>query len=162
MTGSTAAAPLLGVIGLLAACQAVPPPPAAPPAIEFVGVPQEHLLGPTSATYVVPDGRTLEVETAGYRVLGPSAWSGALVILGSDSAGLFVASFMTQGGLPVDCYVENAVSIDRGGHIESRGDLWRKAPSFVAAVSIPPDHAHPSGTRFCFDASGEITTTIAP
>lgn len=163
MRGRTVAAPLLVVMGasLLGACESIPPPPAAPPAIEFVGVPEENRIGPTAVTYVLADGGTLEVEMAGYRVIGPADWSGELVILASDAEGLFVASFMTQGGLPDDCYVENAVGIDRGGYIESRGVLWRKAPSFAAAVSVPPDHAYPAGTRFCFDASGEITTTIA-
>lgn len=141
---------------LIAACESTTPPPT----IEFAGVPAEIRIGPTAVTYVLADGDTLEVEMAGYRALGPADWSGELVILGSDAEGLFVASFMTQDGLPDDCYVENQVGIDRGSHIESRGVLWRKAPSFEAAEAVLPDHTYAAGTRFCFDHSGEITSAI--
>lgn len=64
-------------------------------------------------------------------------------------------------GLPDDCYVENEVGIDRGAYIESRGVLWLKALSFAAAEIVQPNQAYPAGTRFCFDDSGEITSTIA-
>lgn len=147
---------------LLASCAATPPPPSAPPVIEFVGIPTESRLGVTTATYVLADGGILEVDIADYRVLGPHEWSGELIILGSDAGGPFVASFMPQDGLPDDCYVENEVGIDRGTYIETRGVLWRKALSFAAAEVVLPNQAYAAGTRFCFDDSGEITSTVAP
>jgi hypothetical protein len=152
----------IGASLLIASCESAPPPPSAPPAIEFAGVPSETRIGATTVTYLLADGGTLEVDFAGYRVLGPHDWSGELVILGSDAEGLFVASFMPQGGLPDDCYVENQVGIDRGPYVETRGVLWRKAPSFAAAELVPADQAYPAGTRFCFDATGQITSTVAP
>lgn len=152
---------MLGASLLLVSCESVSPPPPAPPVIEFVGIPSESRMSATTVTYVLANGGTLEIDVAGYRVLGPHNWSGELVILGSDAEGMFVASFLPQGGLPDDCYVENEVGIDRGPYIEIRGVLWRKAPSFVAAEPVTPDRRYPAGTRFCFDESGEITSTIA-
>jgi len=154
-------AALTGAV-LLASCVATPPPPDAAPVIEFAGVPTEHRLEAATVSFVLADGGTLEVDTAGYRVLGPHSWSGDLVILGSDADGLFVASFMPQGGLADDCYVENEAGIDRGAHIETRGILWRKSPTFAAADPVLANVAYPAGTRFCFDESGEITSTVAP
>ena len=164
MTGGMSTLALAIMIGasLLASCTFTPPPPTAAPVIEFAGIPTETFLGATTATYTLADGGTLEVDMADYRVVGPHDWSGDLIVLGSDADGLFVASFMTQGGLPEDCYVENAVGIDRGTHIETRGVLWRKAGSFVAAQLVLPDEVYPAGTRFCFDDTGEITSTVAP
>jgi hypothetical protein len=151
---------MLGASLLLVSCESVFPPPSAPPVIEFVGKPSETRIGATSVTYVLADGGTLEVDVAGYRVLGPHDWSGELVILASDAEGMFVASFLPQEGLPHDCYVDNEVGIDRGSYIEIRGVLWRKAPSFLAAEPVTPDRRYPAGTRFCFDDSGEITSTV--
>lgn len=151
----------LGVSLLLASCESNSPPPSAPPVIEFVGKPSETRIAARTVTYVLADGGTLEVDVAGYRVLGPHEWSGELVVLGSDADGMFVASFLPQDGLPDDCYVENEVGIDRGAHIEVRGVLWRKAPSFAAAEPVAPGHRYPAGTRFCFDDTGEITSTVA-
>ena len=164
MTRRTLAPGLVAAIvaAIFAACAATPAPPAAPPVIEFAGIPTENRMGETSVTYVLADGGTLEVDYAGYRVLGPHDWSGELIVLGSDADGLFVASFMPQGGLPDDCYVENEVGIDRGAHIETRGVLWRKAGSFAAAQVVLPDEVYPAGTRFCFDEAAEITSTVAP
>lgn len=153
--------PVIGAL-LLVSCEAVPPPPADPPNIEFVGAPSEIRLGPTTVTYVLADGGTLEVDVDDYRVLGPHDWSGKLIVLGSDAEGLFVASFMPQGGLPAECYVENEVGIDRGTYIETRGVLWRKALAFAAAEIVLPDQRYPAGTRFCFNEAAEITSTVAP
>ena len=152
---------VLGASLLLVSCESVSPPPPGPPVLEFVGKPRETRIAAATVTYVLADGGTLEVDVAGYRVLGPHEWSGELVILGSDADGMFVASFLPQDGLPDDCYVENEVGIDRGSYIEVRGVLWRKAPSFVAAEPVTPDHRYPAGTRFCFEDSGEISSTIA-
>ena len=135
--------------------------PPAPPAIEFAGIPDEVHLGRT-ITYVLADGGTLEIEPAGYREIGLAGWSGELVVLGWDAEGAFVAGFMRQAGLPDDCFVESATGLDRGAFIEMRGVLWAKSSRFDAAEPVAPGTAYPSGTRFCFDDEGEITSTIAP
>ncbi len=149
-------------IGLLASCESLAPPPPAPPVIEFVGIPSETRIGATAVTYLLSDGGTLEVDLAGYRVLGRGGWSGHLVVLGSDADGLFVAGFMRQQGFPDHCFVENEPGIDRGPHIEIHGILWGKSDDFAPVHAIEPDSAYPGGTRFCFDDSAEIASTVVP
>jgi hypothetical protein len=164
MRGGTATARIIamGAAASLAACApALPPPPDAPPVIELADVPVEVRIGQV-ITYVLSDGGTVEVEPEGYRVLGPAGWSGHLVILGWDTDGQFVASFMRQHGLPDSCFIENDVGIDRGAFIETRGVLWSKSDAFVPAEAVAPDTAYPPGTRFCFDRTGVVTSTVSP
>jgi hypothetical protein len=73
---------------------------------------------------------------------------------------LLMACFVPQGGLPDNCYVENDPGVDRGAFVEILGILWRKAPGFVATV--PSGVPYPTGTRFCFDATGRIGGTVPP
>lgn len=148
-------------VATLASCASTPPPPDAPPVIEYAGTPADVRIG-QSVVYVLPDGGTLEIEPAGVRTLGTTDWTGDLVILGSDAEGQFVASFMRQGGLPDSCYVENATGIDRGEYIEVRAVLWRKSPAFAPAVAVSRDTVYPPGTRFCLDGEGMVASTVAP
>lgn len=161
MKGGTAARiAVTVVIAMLTSCVADPVLPAPdPPVIEWVGVPDEIRIGQT-VTYVQPDGGIVEVEPDGYRTLTSAGWSGELIILGGDADGMFVAAFMRHDGLPESCYVENEVGVERGEHIETRGVLWPKSPTFQTAEAVAPDTRYPAGTRFCFDRTGRIVSTV--
>lgn len=103
------------------------------------------------------------MPTEGYRQLTSHGWGGfGLVIVGEDREGAFVAGFMTQDGLPSDCYVENGEGVERGSYIESSGVLWAKAPSFNSPIHPALGESYPGGTRFCFNDRGLVATVIAP
>jgi len=138
----------------LAGCGLLASPPPDPPVIDHVAVPTDVLIGQT-VQYTFTDGAHLEVDPATYRTLTPHGWGvpGGLVIVGSDTSGLFVAAFSTQEGMPADCYVENAPGRARGAYIETRGVLWAKDPS---VPTRDDGSAYGSGTRFCFNERGVI------
>ena len=142
----------------LTGCGLIPSPAPNPPTILAAGVVTDAKVGQT-IEYTYADGTTREVNPDGYRQLTPAGWSGPLVILGHDDTGLFVASFMTQDGLPSTCYFENAEGIARGSYIETRGVQWPKASSVASTAS---GSAYPIGTRFCFNERGVIDGLIAP
>jgi hypothetical protein len=142
----------------LTACGLLASPAPNPPTILSAGVTVDAKVG-QSVEYTYADGTTREVNPAGYRQLTPAGWFGPLVILGQDDTGPFVASFMTQEGLPSTCYFENAEGIARGAYIETRGVLWARASSLASPAS---GSTYPIGTRFCFNAQGVIDGVIAP
>jgi hypothetical protein len=152
------AALVLGVLLALTGCGLEANPAPHPPTILSAGVITDAKVG-QSIEYTYADGTTREVNPDGYRQLTPGGWFGPLVILGHDDSGPFVASFMTQEGLPSTCYVENAEGIARGSYIETRGVLWAKV-SFV--TSPASGSSYPIGTRFCFNEQGVIGGLIAP
>jgi hypothetical protein len=100
------------------------------------------------------------IEIDDYRQVTEHGCCIDLVVIGADAQGPFVASFMTQGGLPDDCYVENDPGVDRGSHVEILGILWRKSPGFAA--KIPYGTGYTPGTRFCFDEHGQVASIVAP
>ena len=143
---------------LIVAC-APATPSVEPPTITKVGLVEDARFS-TTIQYTFADGSTLEVNPSGYRDVGPQDWSGRLVVLGYDAEGQFVASYLPQGGLPDDCYVENQVGTEWGDYIEIRGVLWSKADAFAAHAQPAYGAKYATGTRFCFNTDGEITSTI--
>jgi hypothetical protein len=90
----------------------------------------------------------------------PAGWDGPLVVLGYDAEGQFVASFMPQGGLPDDCYVENAMGTEWGRYVELRGVLWAKADTFPSDGIPGYGEQYSTGTRFCFNADGKVGSLV--
>ena len=107
----------------------------------------------TSTRYVFADGSVHDVPNS-YRPIGDP---GELVIIGSDAQGNFVASFPLQGGLPPDCYRENAVGIERGDYIEAEGVLWAKAPDFTSLVQPAVGPKTASARASASTERGQIT-----
>ncbi len=137
------------------------PLPAAPvpPEIEFAGVVSDVRTYADGVEFTDADAVVHTVrEPQTYRDVGGSGWDGPLLILGRDADGPFVAGFMTQEGLPGDCYVQREAGIERGSHIEFGGILWRKAPSLGASIGF--GEPYPPDTRFCLDAEGMIHRVI--
>lgn len=161
--------PKLGVLllvlsSVLSACFAPgpnPPTTLVPPTIQIAGIATSVTQDNDAAHYELSDGRTFTARFINTRLLTDS-WGGQLIVAGQDADGPFLAAYMTQGGLPDDCYVDNSRGIDRGFFVELRGVLWRKAGGFVQAQVVSPDFSYPGATRFCFNANAEITRTISP
>jgi hypothetical protein len=138
----------------------LPPTTLIPPVIEMAGIVADARSIDATSEYTLDDGRSFTVTRGPDRILGRPG--GGLVVLGHDRDGRFLAGFPTQGGLPDDCYVDNSEGVDRGAFVELYGVLWRKSPAFVAAQLVRPDHEYPGGTRFCFNADGLVSGTVAP
>jgi len=152
---------LVGLIGCTATSTSSPAvEPLEPPIIEFAGLVSDVRVAGGAVEFTDPAGRVRAIDLGDYRQIGEHPCCGELLILGSDAAGRFMASFLPQGGLPEDCDVENDPGVDRGASVEILGILWRKAPGFVATV--PSGAPYPAGTRFCFDATGRIGGTVPP
>lgn len=131
-----------------------------PPTIAHVGVPTDTQVGAT-VRYAFSDGKVIELAADAYRLLTPAGWSGELVVIGADDAGAFVASFSRQGGLPDDCFVDNASGREAGRYIEIRGVMWPKATTLVTPRP-PYGGEYPTGTRFCFNHSAQISGVLLP
>jgi hypothetical protein len=114
-------------------------------------------------TYGLADGRTFEISIESTRVLFNGGGLGQPFVLGSDSAGAFVAIFSHQDGLPDDCHIPGigVVGIKRGAFIEVNGVLWRLSPTFNAGAALPANgQPFPGATRFCFDDQGRIASIV--
>jgi hypothetical protein len=138
----------------------VPPPPVGPPEIEFAGLVTEVSIYNDHYEFTDLRGTIHAIDLDEYRQVGDMPCCGELLVLGVDEDGAFMTSFMTQGGLPDDCYVENDPGIDRGSHIEINGVLWAKARAFEGVV--PPATWYAPATRFCFDQHGRVTSIVPP
>jgi hypothetical protein len=148
---------LLVLLVALTGCSLGSSPAPSPPTIQAAGVATDVRIYQDHVRYAFADGSVHEVPLS-YRQIGHGGFG--LVIIGSDSGGPFIALFPTQGGLPADCYRENAEGIERGAYIQTQGVLWTKAPSFTSPVHPDAGSAYPGGTRFCFNEQGLITTVI--
>lgn len=146
---------------VLYGCSAAPPAPSAPPTLDVVGRISAVEIHTGFVRYGLADGSTWDFPDGTYRLVGDGGHGGRLLVVGRDSQGQFIATFMTQDGLPADCYFENATGIERGAYIELRGILWAKAPAFSSDVLVPPvGYAYLSGTRFCLDATARVTRAV--
>ena len=128
--------------------------------IEFAGLATDLRISGEHYEFTDASGVVHAIEIDDYRQVTEHGCCIDLVVIGADAQGPFVASFMTQGGLPDDCYVENDPGVDRGSHVEILGILWRKSPGFAA--TIPDGTGYTPGTRFCFDEHGRVASIVAP
>lgn len=156
---------LVGVIALASACAQPPPPslPPAPPTIQLVGMLAESRVADPERTYVLDDGREIEISTAETRVVfegGP----GHPFVQGIDARGPFVASFSGQEGRPADCHIipaNGGNGVERGAFIELEGILWRKDAAFASEVGVPPvGQRYEDVGAFCFNEDAEIMTAV--
>lgn len=149
---------------LIGACSpAEPSPPPAPPTFEALGILVSELVADPIRTYGLADGRSIDVSIDATRVLFNGGGLGQPFVLGSDANGSFVAIFSHQDGLPDDCHIPGigVVGIERGDFIEINNVLWRKSPSFEAAMALPAvGREYPSATRFCFDDQAEVASIV--
>lgn len=146
---------------VLYGCNAAPPPPPAPPTLDVVGLISTVEIHNGFVRYGLADGSNWNFPDGTYRLVGFGGHGGKLLVVGRDSEGQFIATFMTQDGLPTDCYFENATGIERGAYVEMRGILWAKAPGLVSSVPVPPlGWAYPGGTRFCLSDAAQVTATV--
>ena len=130
-----------------------------PPQIEFAGVVTDVRTYADRVEFTDAGGVVHSVrDPDAYRDVGWSGWDGPLLILGRDADGPFVAGFMTQDGLPPDCYVQRERGVERGSHIEIDGILRRKAPSLGASIGF--GEPYPPGSRFCLGGNGMIDRVI--
>ena len=160
---SVIAAFMAGVVSACAAAPTAEPAGTAtlrPPEIEFAGLVTDVRTSGEHHEFTDAAGTVHAIDMNEFRQFGEHGCCFDLVILGSDAAGPFVATFPNQGGLPDDCYVENDVGIDRGSHIEILGVMWRKAPGLEGAVPFGVEY--PPGSRFCFNERGMIADIIPP
>lgn len=132
-----------------------------PPIIDRAGVVVQTEVR-ESVRLEFDDGDVMELDATTYRQVTPHGWNGPLLVLGSDSAGAFVASFATQGGLPSDCYVENETGWNADSYVLIRGILWRKASTFAEAPGIGFAQSYAHGSRFCFNRDAEVSGVVAP
>lgn len=146
---------------VLCGCNAAQPPPSAPPTLDVVGLISTVEIHVGFVRYGLSDGSTWDYPDGTYRLVGFMGHGGKLLVVGHDSQGQFIATFMTQDGLPADCYFENATGIERGAYIELRGILWAKASGYSSSVLVPSfGHAYQAGTRFCLDATARVTRAV--
>lgn len=158
---------LLLTVSLVGACSPAEPteasPQPVPPTIEALGILASEQDADPIRTYGLADGRTYEVSIEQTRVLFNGGGLGQPFVLGSDAAGSFVAIFSHQDGLPDGCHIPGigVVGIEREAFIEVNGVLWRKSPSFEAAMALPAiGEEFPSAARFCFDDQAQIASIV--
>ena len=140
-------------------CGSAPAPSGGPAIIDEAGRVSSQSTDGHQNDYVFNDGRATYVMLSGRRLINGGL--GDVVFLGHDANGPFLAAFMTQDGLPSNCYVDNAQGIDRGAYIELRGILWAKATQFTSPVRTRSGDAYPGATRFCFSDQGQIWSVVA-
>lgn len=112
-------------------------------------------------TYVLSDGRTVEISTLTTRVLFEGG-IGDPFVHGRDSSGDFVAVFTSQDGLPPDCHIPGIGNsgTDWGTHIEIAGVMWQKAVTFHSTSTPLRGDLYPSPTRFCFNEAAQVAYTV--
>lgn len=154
---------LVVAAALIGGCSTQPPsPPPLPPVIQTVGILAEERIADPDRTYVLADGRTIQVSIEVTRVLFEGGL-GQPFVAGTDASGPFVAVFAHQDGLPDDCHIPGigAFGIERGSFIEIKGVLWHKAAAFRSARSLPAfGEQFDASTRFCFDDQAEVMNTV--
>lgn len=147
----------LAAATLLAACSAQSIRPQAP-TIEAAGLFAEERAYPDRIWFRLESGETWEAQTGTYRWV--MNWGGKLMLAGSDTNGRWIATLGHQGGLPEDCYFTPERGTEWGDAIAIAGVLFPKAPEFSFHSMPQVGLDYPAGTRFCFNADGQVASVI--
>lgn len=152
--------PLVVIGATLAGCgsSAVAP---APPTIAAIGILASQAIAGSTETYTLTDGRAFEISQPATRLLFMGG-TGRLFVMGRDTQGPFVGVFLTQAGLPSDCFLAGLApkAIEFGAYVDIGGVMWRKAAGFHSSQHPASGQTYDASTRFCFNASAEVTYAV--
>jgi hypothetical protein len=157
---------LAAVVFLLTSCdisQGVETPPAlspipGPSEIRAIGIIVGESSRDSTTEFRLSDGRVISVDFSRTRQIGQPGGSPAILVLGHDDEGDWVAEVGHQDGTPEGCHVLNQLGYDLGDSIAIAGVRWRTAPGFRANVPKPRlGQPYEDGTRFCLDDMGLVS-----
>ena len=133
-----------------------------PSDVQAVGTITGQSQRDTTVKYELADGRVITVDLATRRMVGNEGGSPAILVLGRDDRGEWIAVPGHQDGLPDGCHVLSQDGFELGDSIAIAGVRWPKAPEF-APVSVPAlGFPYPAGTRFCLDEQARVEAVISP
>lgn len=157
---------LAAVVFLLASCaisQGVETPPPlspipGPSEIRAIGTIVGESSRDSTTEFKLSDGRVITVDFATTRQIGQPGGSPAILVLGHDDEGDWVAEVGHQDGTPEGCHVLNQLGYELGDSLAIGGIRWLKAPRFRANVPQPRlGQPYADGTRFCLDDLGRVS-----
>jgi len=133
------------------------------PQIDVIGTISGETTEGDTTDYQLADGRTVKVDSSTRRRVGPPGGSPAILVVGSDDRGGWVAVVGHQDGTPDGCHVLNQLGYDLGESIAIAGVRWKKAPGFHTSLQTPSfGSPYPEGARFCLDEHAQVAEIIAP
>lgn len=160
---------LVIVMLLTAACDtSLPetPPPLSPvpgpSEIETVGTIVSESSRDTTTDFSLSDGRVITVDLSTKRRVGPPGGSPAILVMGHDNQGGWIAEIGHQDGTPDDCHVLNELGYELGDSIAIGGVRWQKAPTFHSSLPSQVGEAYAQGARFCLNDQAQVTGIINP
>jgi hypothetical protein len=135
-----------------------------PSQIDIVGtVISETSRNATSTEFKLSDGRVTSVDFATKRRIGHAGASPAILVVGRDERGGWVAIVGHQDGTPDGCHVLNQLGYELGNSIVIGGVRWTKSPGFRPRGGLPSVlQPYPQGSRFCLDEKAQVIDVIAP
>ena len=131
--------------------------------IDVVGTITGETIQGDTTDYQLSDGQTVKVDSSTNRRIGPPGGSPAILVVGTDDRGGWVAVVGHQNGTPDDCHVLNQLGYDLGDSIAIGGVRWKKAPGFHSSLETPPfGLPYDQGARFCLDERAQVAEILAP
>ena len=115
----------------------------------------------TRVKYELADGRVFTVDLETRRMVGNEGGSPAILVLGRDALGDWIAVPGHQDGLPDGCHVLSQDGFELGDSIAIDGVRWPKAPDFAASPVPALGFPYPAGTRFCLDEQAHVQAVIS-
>jgi hypothetical protein len=167
---STRIAPLLVSAILIVACDPFSEEPTPEPLLQVPAPSQIQVVGTitgqsqrqTTVDYTLADGRIITVDLDTRRMVGQEGGSPALLVLGRDAQGDWIALPGHQDGLPDGCHVMSQDGHELGDSIAIAGILWLKARGFSVPFTPPMRFPYPPGSRFCLDGQARVASVIGP
>jgi hypothetical protein len=131
--------------------------------IEVVGTIVSETSSDPITEFTLADGRVISVDTTTVRWVAPIGGSPALLVLGRDDIGDWIAVPGHQDGTPDGCHVLNHPGYELGDSIAVGGVRWLKAPGFLVPGGTPPlGQPYPGGTRYCLDERAQVAEILRP
>lgn len=141
-----------------------------PPPLDHVpGPSQIQVVGPIVGEstrdqvteFEIADGLVVSVDLSKKRQVVPPGGSPALLVVGVDDRGEWVAVIGHQDGTPEGCHVLNSVGYELGDSLAIAGVRWQKATDFTTPIPAPAvGRPYPDGTRFCLNGVAEVDRVL--
>ena len=131
--------------------------------IDVVGTITGETTAGDTTDYQLSDGQTVKVDFSTKRRVGVPGGSPAILVVGTDDRGGWVAVVGHQDGTPDGCHVLNQLGYDLGDSIAIGGVSWKKAPGFHTSLQTPSfGLPYDQGARFCLDETAQVAEILGP